>query len=164
MKTTNKTIAGAALLASLLAAGSFATPASAAPGGPGGPGRMGAPIRGALEYAGVTDEQKERARVLGAAARSSFAGLAAQARANREALRALAAAPSPDPKEVGLAFLKADADRKAMKALRDKVEADVRALLTPEQRARFDAILEGARRGGPAGGAGQRRMGPGQAQ
>jgi len=168
MKTSGRSILGAALVsvsvavavATLLVGGAASNCALAAPGGPPPGGRIGGPIRGALEYAGATDEQKAKAKTLGEAARASVAGLAAQARADRQALQDLLAAPNPDPKAVGTAFLKVDADRKALKGAREKALAEVRALLSPDQRVKFDAFLEGAQRDRRAMAAGP--LGPGR--
>ncbi len=167
MKTTRTTLGAAlvaAFVAALVAGGVAAPTALSAPAGPPPGGRGVAPMRAALEYAGLSDEQKAKALAIGEESRAKFADLARQARADRQALQDLVAAPSPDPKVVGTAFLKLDADRKAMKGARDKAEADLRALLTPEQKVKFDAYLQGARKDRRAMAMGRFGPGPGAGQ
>ena len=65
----------------------------------------------------------------------------AQAKANRDALKAVASAPNPDAAAVGTAFLKVRADGEAAKAKMNAVRAEVNVVLTPEQRAKLDGWI-----------------------
>ena len=65
----------------------------------------------------------------------------AQAKANREALKAAASAPNPDPAAVGAAFLKVKANGQAAKAKMKAVRTEIDAVLTPEQRAKLDGWI-----------------------
>lgn len=140
--------ASAIVLAGALAGSALAQP------GP-GQGRTARGIRAAMAVLDLTDAQKEAIKAIFASHRDEGAAFRAQAKANREALKAAAAAAKPDPATVGAAFLKVRADAEAAKARRKAVRAEVDAVLTPEQRAKLDGWIAAHRqqrghfRGGP---------------
>lgn len=137
-----------------------ALPAIAGQGGPAPRRGPVAALRGALAAADVSDVQREKARSVLEAAKAPARDFVRQAREGRRTLRELASSENPDPKAVGEAFLLERSTLLKLKTVREKVTADVRAVLTPEQAARFDAFLAGARYGAGAG-PGLRRQGPG---
>jgi Spy/CpxP family protein refolding chaperone len=114
---------------------------------PGGGGPLGRGIRAAMATLDLSDAQKEKVKAIFTSHQEQFQTFRAQARANREALRAAASAESPDPAVVGAAFLKVRADGKAMKAQRESVHAEINAVLTPEQKAKFDGWIAAHRQG-----------------
>ena len=98
-----------------------------------------------LHIVDLTDVQKADVRALLEAARPKLEALHVTLRADREALRAAVTATPPDPCVVGAAFLKVEADVKAigeeLKALRTAIEA----LLTAEQKAKLEGCLRAPR-------------------
>lgn len=130
----------AALVLALAAAPLLA--AGAPPPGPRGP------LAGYLHclgVAGLTDVQKADVKALLEAAKPDMEALLATLKTDREALRATATAATPDACSVGSAFLKVEADLKAIgeegKALRTAIEA----LLTPEQKLKLEGCLKAPR-------------------
>ena len=150
---------GIGLLA-LAVAGALAVALAAAaqPGPPAGAGRGGPflrALRGGLATVGVTDEQKAKIVAILEAKKDAGQALAAKTRTDAKALRDLANVATPDPTEVGNAFLTLKGDREAAKAMAEGVLADVKAVLTPEQAAKLDAYLAALkhlRKGAMAGG------------
>ena len=98
-----------------------------------------------LHIVDLTDVQKADVKALLEAARPKLEALHVTLRADREALRAAVAATPPDPCLVGAAFLKVEADVKAigeeLKALRTAIEA----LLTAEQKAKLEGCMRAPR-------------------
>jgi protein CpxP len=135
--------AAAALALALVAAPllAFDDPAGAA-AAPKGP--LAGYLR-CLRIVDLTDVQKADVKALLEAARPRLSALHATLKVDREALRAAAGAPTPDPCAIGAAFLKVEADVKAigeeLKALRTAIEA----LLTPEQKAKLEGCLRAPR-------------------
>lgn len=138
----------------LVLTGALAAGAALAQPAPGGPGRFARGIRAAMATLDLSDAQKDKVRAIFASHRDEGAAIREQARAHREALRAAASAPSPDPAAVGAAFLKVRADRDGAIAKMKAVKAEIDAVLSPEQRARLEGWLaahrqlRGMRRGG----------------
>jgi Spy/CpxP family protein refolding chaperone len=142
-------VAAAALALALPAATGAAQPGpAAAPGGRMGP--AGRVLRGALAQLDLTQEQKDKVKVVIAAERSGLETMAARNRADALALRDLAAAPQPDPKAVGEAFLKVRQNRETAKAARQNVLGKIEAILTPAQKAKFEGYVQAARDAGRA--------------
>lgn len=139
----------------LLIAGALATGAALAQPAPGGPGRFARGIRAAMATLDLTDAQKTKIKAIFESHKDEGAAFRAQAKANREALKAAASAATPDPAVVGAAFLKVRADGEAAKAKLKAVRAEIDAVLTPEQRAKLDGWIaahrqqRGMLRGGP---------------
>ena len=153
-KPFQKKIFGAA---SMILAGALAGSAALAqpgPGGPGGQNRMAQGIRAALSTLDLSDAQKEKIKAIFESHKEEGAALRAQAKADRDALKAAASAAKPDPAVVGAAFLKVRADGETAKAKMKAVRAEIDAVLTPEQRAKLEGWLAAHRqmRGGLRGG------------
>lgn len=148
---TNRKRKGIALAALGLALALTAGMALAQPApGP----RAGAVLRRALASLDLTADQQTKVQAILEASRSDFQAARTEGRNGREALKAALAKPTPDPKEVGEAFLKLDANRKAVRSQMEGVKTRVDAVLTPEQRAKLDGFLAAVRgrgRGGPGG-------------
>ena len=160
MKTNRISIGMSALGLALGAI--LALPVLAAPGGPGG-GRMGPAgrvLRGARASLDLTQDQKDKIKVVVESERSALQTAAARNRADALALRDLASSAQPDPKAVGEAFLKVRQNRETAKAAREKVLAKIEAVLTPSQKAKFQGYVQAVKdavkarafgkRGGPA--------------
>ncbi|HSB63515.1 MAG TPA: Spy/CpxP family protein refolding chaperone [Thermoanaerobaculia bacterium] len=133
--------AGATALALALASG------VALAGNAGGRGHFGRGIRAAMATLDLSDAQKEKVKTIFASHKDQFQAFRVQAKSNREALRAAVSAENPDPAAVGAAFLRVRADGKTMKAQRESVHAEINAVLTPEQKAKFDGWIAAHRQG-----------------
>lgn len=149
-KPFQKRIFGAA---SMILAGALAGSAALAQPGP-GPNRMAQGIRAAMATLDLSDAQKEKIKAIFESHKEEGAALRAQAKADRDALKAAASAAKPDPAVVGAAFLKVRADGETAKAKMKAVRAEIDAVLTPEQRAKLDGWIAAHRqmRGGLRGG------------
>ena len=106
-----------------------------------GRGMGGGMLRG-LARLDLTEEQKADVKRIVESHKTTFEALHGKIRTDSEALDQLADAPSPDPAAVGTAFLKVRADRQALRAERQEVMQEIRAILTPEQREKFDTMRE----------------------
>ena len=125
--------AAALLVAGALAAGTaLAQPA---------PGRFARGVRAAMATLDLTEDQKEKVKDIFASHKDEAVAFHAQAKANRDALKAAASAANPDPAVVGAAFLKVRADRQAVVAKMKAARAEIDAVLTPEQRAKLDGWI-----------------------
>ncbi len=118
-----------------------ATPASAQDGPRPGHGPLMRLMR-VLSRLDLTESQKSQVRQILASRRATFESLRDKARTDREALRAAAEVASPDAETVGAAFLKLRSDREAIRAERNATLDQIRSILTPEQRERFDSMIE----------------------
>lgn len=98
-----------------------------------------------LRVVDLTDAQKADVKALLEAARPDLEALRATLRTDREALRAAVTAATPDPCVVGAAFLKVEADRKAIGDELKAVRTAIEALLTPEQKAKLEGCLRAPR-------------------
>lgn len=142
LRTTLVPVAAALALA-LVAAPLLALDAPAGP-----PAHPKGPLAGYLRCLGVvglTDTQKADVRALLEAAKPGLDALRATLKADREALRAAVVATPPDPCAVGTAFLKVDADVKAIGDARKDLRTAIEALLTPEQKAKLEGCLRAPR-------------------
>jgi Spy/CpxP family protein refolding chaperone len=127
--------AGATALALVLAGG------VALAGNQGGGGHFGRGIRAAMATLDLSDAQKEKVRAIFASHKDEGMAFHAQAKADREALRAAASAANPDPAAVGTAFLKVRADGQAAAAKMKAVRTEIDTVLTPEQKAKLDGWI-----------------------
>jgi periplasmic protein CpxP/Spy len=136
------------------------------PGGQGGPG--GPPIEMIAERLGLSDEQKAQWKAIHEKAREEGEPLMKAAGASKEAFDKALEAETADAATVGQAAI-------AMKAARSQVEAHhkatmdaVKAILTPEQAAKFEQMqkrmMRGPGPGGPAGQGMRKRQGPGESK
>jgi Spy/CpxP family protein refolding chaperone len=108
------------------------------PGGPWkGPGVHGGRMARALE---LTDEQKAAFQKQMEQQRPQMQALHEQMRAIHEKLQAALAAESPEPAAVGQLVIQENALRKQARTQREQASQALRALLTPEQQAKFDAL------------------------
>ncbi len=134
------------------------------PGGPGGPG--GPPIEMIAERLGLSDEQKAEWKAIHEKAREAGQPLMKAAGASKEAFDKALEAENADAATVGQAAI-------AMKNARNQVEAHhkatmeaAKAILTPEQAAKFEQMQQRMRRGpgpdGPQGAGMRKRQGPGE--
>jgi len=120
------------------------------------PGRFARGIRAAMATLDLTDAQKEKVKAIFASHKDEGMAFHAEAKADREALKAAASAANPDPAAVGAAFLKVRADGQAAAAKMKAVRTEIDVVLTPEQRAKLDGWIAAHRqqramfRGGPA--------------
>jgi|GEM_PF-505542 len=115
---------------------------------PGPGGRMGPAqrvLREALAQLDLTQDQKDKIKVAMEAEKPAIQALADKSRTDGKALRDLMATSNPDPKAVGEAFLKVHQNRLAAKAEREKVQAQIEALLTPAQKAKFEGYIQAAK-------------------
>jgi len=151
-KSTLGLLAGSvALLFATAAAAQFGPGPMAGPGPGAGMGPMGGPgarggqvvraLRTALGTLELTDDQKSRIQVIFESKKEGFQALRTQMRADAKALHDAANAAAPDPATVGAAFLKLKDDRAGAKDQFDALMADVKAVLTADQRTRLDASL-----------------------
>ena len=106
------------------------------------------PIAGYLRCLGIvglTDVQKADVRALLEASKPEMEALHEALKADREALRAAVTAATPDPCVVGAAFLKVEADLKAIGEAAKELRTAIEALLTPEQKAKLEGCLRAPR-------------------
>jgi Spy/CpxP family protein refolding chaperone len=140
--------------ATLLVAGALAAGTAIAQAQP-APGRLARGIRAAMATLDLTDAQKDKVKAIFVSHKDEGMAFHAQAKADREALKAGASAAKPDPAAVGAAFLKVRANGEAAKAKMKAVRTEIDAVLTPEQRAKLDGWIaahrqqRAMRRGGP---------------
>lgn len=104
-------------------------------------GMRGGMLRG-LARLDLSETQKADIKRIMESRHAALEPLRERFQADREALRAAAEAPSPDPAAVGAAFLRVRANGETMRAERQKTMEEVRAVLTVEQREQFDAMKE----------------------
>jgi Spy/CpxP family protein refolding chaperone len=137
-----------AAAAFLLAAGvAGAQPAN----GDTGPGRGQRGFDRPARYLGLTDQQKAAFQQIREKQRPQFEALHKKMRDNMAQLRQALESQNPDPTSVGELAIEGHRLRGQVKALRDDADKQMRALLTPEQQVKFDAMraLHGER--GPMG-------------
>jgi Spy/CpxP family protein refolding chaperone len=141
------------LLAGVAAAATMAAPLLAAepPARPGRPGGRG-PMDGMARYLSLTDEQRTQIEEQRRQDRTAAEPIFARLRDNREKMRAALEAAAPDAATVGALAIEGHKLQEQLKSLREAGEKAIRAILTPEQQTKFDALQ--ALRGGPG------RMGP----
>ncbi|HVO09435.1 MAG TPA: periplasmic heavy metal sensor [Vicinamibacteria bacterium] len=148
------TLGAAAVLLAAVAAG--AQPAPPPTGGPGGPGRgMLQRMERALN---LTGDQQAAVQKLLDQQKPQMDALHQQMQDNRQKLEAALSADSPDPATVGTLTIE---QRKLMqqgKTLHDQLAQSLRALLTPDQQTKFDALQS---LGGPGGWGGRGHWGDG---
>lgn len=121
------------------------------PEGPEGAGpRMGRG-EGMARALGLSEAQKEQVKKLMEGRRAEHEALREQIEANSEQLKKALEVASPDPAGVGELAIEGHRLREQGRALREAQDKAVRAILTPEQQARFDAIAALREEGGPGG-------------
>jgi Spy/CpxP family protein refolding chaperone len=134
-------------LAAVLA---FASLAAAQPaGGRGGWGPGGADAR--ADYLKLSEPQRAQAKELFEKQRPQLAALHQSLRDNRQKVEEALAAPTPDPTAVGELVIEGHRLQQQSKQLRDQADKALRALLTPEQQVKFDAMRALREERGPMG-------------
>jgi len=103
--------------------------------------------KAALARLDLSQDQQDRIKALVDSEGPVLTALMQQRKNDAEALKAAADATPPDPTTVGTAFLKAQADGQAVRAEVGKLHDSIEALLTPEQKAAFEAYLDAFRSG-----------------
>jgi Spy/CpxP family protein refolding chaperone len=149
-------ITGLALGAAALAA---PPPGADGPGRPDGH-RMGR-AEGMARHLGLSEEQKAQVQKLVEAQRPKHEALREKIEQNDRRLDEALEAATPDPLSVGELAIEGHRLRQQGKALREAQEEAVRALLTPEQQVKLDA-MKALREDG--GGRGEGRPGRGPAR
>jgi Spy/CpxP family protein refolding chaperone len=150
MKTRNL-LAGVAASA-VLAGGLALAEAPEQAGRKGHPGGRG-PMEGLATYLGLTEEQKAQVAEHRQRTRPQAQALFTKVRENREKVRQALEAETPDPATVGALAIEGHELQVQMRAQREADERELRAMLTPEQQTKLDAMkaLRGAGRRGPGG-------------
>ena len=155
MRTMNRAVLGTAALVLALGAGAAGaqTPGPERSGGTGS--RMGR-AEGMARFLGLTEAQKVEVRKLMEGRRAEHEALREQLEANSEELKKALESASPVPADVGELAIEGHRLREQGRALRAAQDKAVRALLSPEQQAKFDAMKAIREEGGPKGGPGMR--------
>jgi Spy/CpxP family protein refolding chaperone len=108
-------------------------------------------FEGPAKHLGLSEQQKEAFRQVHEKQRPQMEALHVKMRENREQLRKALEAASPDPVAVGELAIEGHRLRKQGRALGEETDKKLRALLTPEQQVKFDAMNELRRGMGPRG-------------
>jgi Spy/CpxP family protein refolding chaperone len=138
MQKTNRAVLGGAFLALVLAVAAHAQPP--APEGHGGMGpRMGR-VEGLTRYLGLSAQQQEQVRTLTDERRAAHEALWEKVKKNRDELRQALESTNPDPAAVGELAIEGHRLHEQGRVLRETQDKAVRALLTPEQQVKFDAM------------------------
>ncbi len=149
------TLGAAAVLLAAVAVGAQPAPPA---GGPGGPGRgMLQRMERALNL--TSDQQAAFQKALDQQ-KPQMDALHQQMQDNRQKLEAALSADNPDPAAVGTLAIEQHKLMQQGKALHDQLAQSLRALLTPDQQTKFDA-LQAMR--GPGGWGGRGHFGGGPA-
>lgn len=90
------------------------------------------------EHLSLTDAQVTQMQTIFKAHHEAAQPLFTQMRANREALKTTLSTPEPNPTEVGKLVIADNGLKAQMRTLEEKMKADIGAILTPEQKAKFD--------------------------
>jgi periplasmic protein CpxP/Spy len=115
--------------------------------GNGGRGQDGAGgrIRAVLEKLDLSSEQQAKIKEYAQASRPALRQARDQVRADRSTLKVLMDSPNPDPTALGNATLKLKASRQAMRGEMSKLRDATESVMTPEQKAKFEAYLDAFR-------------------
>lgn len=108
-------------------------------------------------FLNLTDAQMASAQPLAETLKSRIQPLAEGARKEHQALKQLLASANPDPGQVGQAAIADHQTREQIKAAMQEFDSAFSALLTPEQKTRYEAMkaLRGHRGAGKRGLAGR---------
>jgi Spy/CpxP family protein refolding chaperone len=111
-------------------------------------------------YLGLSADQQTQLKALHDEQRPQIQTLGQQLRENHERLQQALEAASPDPAAVGTIVIQGHALQQQMRKLHADADQAVRALLSPDQQTKFDALqaLRGER--GPMGRGWGRGFGP----
>jgi protein CpxP len=114
-------------------------------GGPAGPG-MGRHLEEAL---GLSDDQKTQVEAIHTRQRETMKPLMDAVRQAHDAFRQAMDAANPDAAAVGSAALALHAAEKKLQAAQEATLAEIKAILTPEQRDKLDKMRENGPGFGP---------------
>ncbi len=137
-----------------------AQPAQGPKGGPKGPG--GFMLQRAARALNLTADQQAAFQKVMDQQKPQMDSLHQQMRDNRQKLEAALSADNPDPAAVGTLAIEGHKLRQQGRALHEQMAQALRALLTPEQQTKFDA-LQSLRESGPGPWGGRGHWGGGQA-
>lgn len=101
-----------------------------------------------LSILNLSDAQKADIKEILDAEKPILQGLAATLRTDAAALKAALQATPPDGCAIGNALLKVHADKVAIRTELEKIKTNVEAVMTPEQKAKFEGCLQSPRNGG----------------
>jgi Spy/CpxP family protein refolding chaperone len=90
----------------------------------------------------LTDSQKADVHRIMESKKATFESLRERNRADWGALQTAADTPSPNASEVGAAYLKLRAGRKAMRAEHKATLEQIRSVLTSEQKEKLDTMIQ----------------------
>jgi Spy/CpxP family protein refolding chaperone len=139
MRMMNLAVLGTAALTLALGVGA----ASAQPPGPDGPGGTGPRMdraQGMARVLGLSEPQKDKVRQVMEGRRGEHEALREKLEKNQGEMKEALEAANPDPLAVGELAIEGHRLREQGRALREAQDEAVRAILTPEQQARFDAM------------------------
>lgn len=91
------------------------------------------------EHLSLTDAQVTQMQAIFKAHHEAAQPLFTEMRSNHEALKTALNAPEPNATDVGKLVIANNALKAKMQVLSDKLKTDIGAILTPEQKAKFDA-------------------------
>jgi Spy/CpxP family protein refolding chaperone len=111
-------------------------------------------------FLGLSEAQKGQVQKVMEGRRAKHEALREQIEKNRDELQQALENANPDPAAVGELAIEGHRLREQGRALREAQDRAVRALLTPEQQAKFDTMKALREDGGPMG-KGLRPRGPG---
>ena len=132
----------AVLALALVAAPLLAVDRPAPPTGAQGPqGPLAGYLR-CLHIVGLTEIQKADVKALLEASKPEMEALHEALKTDREALHAAVTATNPEPCVIGAAFLKVEADVKAIGEALKELRTAIEKLLTPEQKAKLEGCLK----------------------
>jgi len=94
-----------------------------------------------LQIVDLSDDQRTEIRSIFEAAKPNLSALAADLRADRDALRALVSSDTPDECAVGAALLEVEAAAQILREETAIVMDSVKAILSPEQQAMLEGCL-----------------------
>jgi Spy/CpxP family protein refolding chaperone len=102
-------------------------------------------------YLGLTTQQKDAFRQIRDKQRPQMEAIHQKMQENREQLRKALDVANPEPETVGKLAIEAHRLQGQVRALREDADKQFRALLTPEQQVKFDAMKALRPEGGPMG-------------
>jgi Spy/CpxP family protein refolding chaperone len=128
-----------------------ATVAGAQPAGLAAQRGRGPRFDGPVRYLGLTEQQKSSFEKIHQQQQPEMKTLRDEMRDNDQKLRDALQAASPDPTTVGELAIEGHQLGEKMRALREQTDKQLRAILTPEQQVKFDAMMALRGDGGPVG-------------
>jgi len=134
-----------------LVLGVGATAGAQPPGPDGSRGPRMERAEGMARFLGLSEEQKAQVEKLTEGRRAKHEALREKLEKNREQLQQALESVNPDPVVVGELAIEGHRLREEGRVLREAQDKSIRALLTPEQQARFDAMKALREDGGPMG-------------